>query len=201
MGGHGSAPPTVTPPSAGHPVWQCPWAALPLSTCGPAAARLLLHSTPSGVSTVPALQTRQTGGSTGQHVHPGAPTSGQHDTSRLSETAQGQPGRMALKSPKAQCGRRHPQRHRVSNAVPLIRRDPGTSSTQGAALDPGTRQIAHWGYGARTHTETRMVIGGRPVWTQGRARPRGGPTPQGAGMPAKGLSCGGVWGRPGLTQA
>lgn len=29
---------------------------------------------------MPALQTRQTGGSTGQHVHPGAPTSGQHDT-------------------------------------------------------------------------------------------------------------------------
>ena len=96
-GGHGSAPPTVTPPSPGHPVWQCPWAALPLSTCGPAAARLPLQSTPSGVSTLPALQTRHTGGSTGQHVHPGAPPAASMTPSRLSGAAQGQPARtMAL---------------------------------------------------------------------------------------------------------
>lgn len=35
---------------------------------------------PSGVSALPALQTRHTGGSTGQHIYPGAPTSSQHDT-------------------------------------------------------------------------------------------------------------------------
>lgn len=79
----------------------------------------------------------------------GPPPAASMTPSQLSEPAQGQPGRMmALKSRKARCGQRHPQRHRISNAVPLTRRGPGTFSTQGAALDPGTRQIARWEDGA-----------------------------------------------------
>ena len=129
---------------------------------------------------------------------PRCPTSRQHDAQPALRGSSGATSKDdGSESLKAHRGRRRPQRRRLSNLHPSSG-GPGTFSTRGAALDPGTRQIAHWGYGAQTHTETWMVIRGRPVWTQWRARPGGGPSPQGVGMPARGLSCGGARGRPGL---
>lgn len=115
-----------------------PPAASPLSTRGPAVARFPLRSTPSGVSTQPTLQTGHTGGSVGQHVYSGAPTSGQHDaqpalraSSRATRKDGGSKILKDLTRPAA------PTETQNFKRCALIRRAPGASHTWGAVLDPG----------------------------------------------------------------
>lgn len=151
-----------------------PPAASPLSTRGPAVVRFPLRSTPSGVSTQPTLQTGHTGGSVGQHVYSGTPTSGQHDA---------QPALRASSRATRKDGGSKILKDLTRPAVPtetqnfkrctLIRRAPGASHTWGAVLDPGTRQSSHWGDGVQTCTEMRPVIGMRGLHAvAGKARKR-----------------------------